>query len=150
MKTCPFCKRRARSRAFATAPDSPNHGEWCGNVIPDGKNDGPDYIELIGDNRIYALHNISFCPICGRDLSTQPIRNTEQDYSTIIRNNIKELISKEAYSLTRLAAESGIAKSTLSDYLNGKIDNLTASKIAVIADVLDVPIERLFLPDREV
>ena len=71
MKKCSFCKRRARSSNFYTTTDSPNHGVWYGNVVSDGNNTGPDYIELIGDDRAYILLNISYCPICGRCLRAQ-------------------------------------------------------------------------------
>ncbi len=74
MKKCSFCSRRTRSQVFHTTIDSPNHGTWYGEVIPNGHNDGPDYIELLGDNRTYTLDNISFCPICGRCLDKTLIK----------------------------------------------------------------------------
>lgn len=89
-----------------------------------------------------------FCPVCGKRYSVT-VRNTEQNYSNIIRKNIKAEIQAENISITWLSKNTNIAKSTLSDFLSGKIDCLSADKIGLIADALKLPIERLFTP-REV
>ena len=81
---------------------------------------------------------VKYCPVCGRDLSIVPVRKTEQEYSNIIRLKIKELVTKTGITCSQLAEDTGISKSTLSDFFSGKIACLTAGKIAVIADVLDI------------
>lgn len=65
----------------------------------------------------------------------------------MIRKNVKRYMKGYRMSLNKLSVSSGISKSTLSDFLSGKIECLTAGKIGLIADALEVPIERLFVPE---
>ena len=104
-----------------------------------------DKIILTADERKRYEIPAKFCPVCGKAFSAQK-RNTEQNYSNIIRNNIKEEMDMEHISITQLSKMTGIAKSTLSDFLSCTIECLSADKIGLIAEALKLPVERLFLP----
>ncbi len=87
--------------------------------------------------------SINFCPVCGRNLSEDIKRNTEQDYSNTIRNNIKAILKKENISITKLSKDTEISKSTLADFLRGKIKSLSVGKIAKIAEYMQVTMDEL-------
>lgn len=80
------------------------------SVFSDGR------LHFVGNNNEPFDLKIKYCPVCGRNLSKPYVRKTEQDYSNIIRNRIKEELGHANISICQLSDMSGIAKSTLSDF----------------------------------
>ena len=105
-------------------------------------------ITLYGSRTAYEIP-ARFCPVCGRDLSKPPVRYSERVYSNTIRENIKKFMERDGLTYSALSKETGIAKSTICDFLRGNLNSLSAGKIALISDALGLPIERLFLPYGE-
>lgn len=97
------------------------------------------------DNDLHEM-KIKYCPVCGRNLDTIPVRNTEHDYSITIRENIKSEMEANHVTICKLSSDTGISKSTISDFLLGKIKSISCGKIGVIADSLRIPVERLYHP----
>lgn len=69
----------------------------------------------------------------------------------MVGKNLKRIMQEKGYSVTRLAQESGIGKSSISQYLSGK-NTPSDERVVIIANVLDCTVEELstILPDQEV
>ncbi len=67
----------------------------------------------------------------------------------MIIEDIKQAMKEQRVMYDALSEQSGIAKSTPCDFLNDKIHSLSAGKVAVIADVLDIPIEDMFTERKQ-
>lgn len=104
-----------------------------------------EMLSIYGNRAKYEIP-AKFCPVCGRDLSKPPVRYSEHDYSNIIRENIKREMKRDGLSYDALSRITGIAKTTIYDFLHGKVNNLSAGKVALVSDALRLPIEKLFLP----
>ena len=94
---------------------------------------------------------IKYCPVCGRNLSENPIKQTEQSYFNIIRENIKQELQipdKKPLpeAIEQLSTDSGISTKKLNAFLIEGDDCLTAGEIGVIAETLKVPVDRFFAP----
>ena len=64
------------------------------------------------------------------------------EWIDIFGDNLREIMFERRYSQERLAKETGISQSTISDYLNKKYVP-SATAILNIAYVLDCPMEEL-------
>ena len=137
---CKYCSAKFQKY------DITNHLSKC---IADVKVDRSRFQLVLYDGQTTYEIPAKYCPICGRDLLKPSVRNTEQDYSNTIRDNVKYAMRAYGFSLSRLSKEAGIAKSTISDFLNGRTNTLSAGKVAMISDVLSIPIESLFLPNGQ-
>ena len=81
---------------------------------------------------------IAYCPKCGRSLNKSPTYKNE-DVSLIVRKNIENFIKYSSLTPEDIAEKTNIL---INDILQGK--PLLVNELAVISDVLQVPIEYFF------
>lgn len=137
MKKCLFCKAN-KSVIRHTDMKSPSQACW---LLIMSMNKSPLWnIEIHGDDTTYYIPHIKFCPICGRDLTQPVVRIAEQNDYTTLPVQIKDKMDELGISLCQLAKDTGIAKGTLSEYLNGKYDDLGFKKMMKIINYLEINI----------
>lgn len=140
MRNCSFCKNDFTP--IFTSPDSLTSGWYMrlqGYADTDKK-----YLLFASREKFNGIEiPANFCPICGRNLSKPYVQNTEQDYCNIIRRNVKKVIDEQRVTISELARKTGISKGMLSEFLSGKVNSISAGKIALIADVLSVSVDEL-------
>ena len=115
-------------------------------------NAGRKTLTLYGNRKSFMFPieiPIRYCPVCGRDLSAEPVQTTLKEYNELLKANLDREIKDSGLTIAELVKKTGIDEKTFLSYLKDDGVEIPAGKVAVIADALKLPLERLFLPHGE-
>lgn len=75
---------------------------------------------------------------------------TRKEFPKMYGNNVKQVMKEKGIILQELADRSGIGRIYLGELVNGKRQNISVAFAIDIANVLETPVEKLFIRHKPI